>query len=291
MPPVTHPPDAQANRAVTSAPPLTVFAIPKAFRRNIGIIQNNAIRSWHALRPRPRIILLGDDEGTAEIAAELGLGHIPQVRRNEFGTPLLSSAFALAREAAPEGLMMFINSDIIMTSDLMRALEAVSLENALLVGRRTHLYVRYRIDFTDPDWESTMRRRAADMGVKGGYNAFDYFVYPQRLFPSVPSFAVGRGWWDHWLVAEARRAGAALIDATPSVLAIHQNHDFLSTEESVRNLALFGLPADAITIKLADRVLKDGRLMRHELAAFARFRRRLLRAVAKWAFLRSERLG
>ena len=40
--------------------PLTIFAVPRAFQRNIGVAQGNAIQSWRALRPRPRLILPGD---------------------------------------------------------------------------------------------------------------------------------------------------------------------------------------------------------------------------------------
>ena len=50
---------------------------------------------WGA--PRPRIILLGNDEGTAEIARELGLEHIPEIEGNRIRTPLLSSVFASRR--------------------------------------------------------------------------------------------------------------------------------------------------------------------------------------------------
>ena len=66
---------------------LTLFAIPKNFRGHIATIQRNAIASWTRLIPRPEIFLFGGEEGTAEIAHELGLRHFPEVARNEFGTP------------------------------------------------------------------------------------------------------------------------------------------------------------------------------------------------------------
>jgi hypothetical protein len=40
------------------------------------------------LRPQWEIILLGDDEGTADTAEEFGTEHIAEIARNEFGTPL-----------------------------------------------------------------------------------------------------------------------------------------------------------------------------------------------------------
>ena len=58
---------------------LTIFAIPKAFKGQFDAIQHNAIRSWVQLDPKPEVVLFGDDEGTAEIANELGLRHIPEI--------------------------------------------------------------------------------------------------------------------------------------------------------------------------------------------------------------------
>lgn len=45
---------------------ITIFSTPKPFRGHFEIIQRNAIQSWLRLRPGCEIILLGNDEGTAE---------------------------------------------------------------------------------------------------------------------------------------------------------------------------------------------------------------------------------
>src|SRR5215470_320731 len=60
---------------------LTIFATPKPFRDHIAVIQRNAIRSWTLLRPACEIILMGNDEGTADIAAEFGVRYVPEVAR------------------------------------------------------------------------------------------------------------------------------------------------------------------------------------------------------------------
>jgi hypothetical protein len=46
------------------------------------------------------------------------------------------------------------------------------------------------------------------------------------MFDGIPPFALGRWYWDNWLVYRARRIGGALIDASACVMAIHQNHDY-----------------------------------------------------------------
>jgi len=33
-------------------------------------------------------------------------------------------------------------------------------------------------------------------------------------------------YWDQWLVWKARETGAAVVDASEAVLAVHQNHDY-----------------------------------------------------------------
>jgi hypothetical protein len=69
---------------------LTIFSIPKAFKGHIDIIQHNAIESWTKLKSRPEVILLGNDEGTADVAREFGLRHLWNVATSDHGTPLLS---------------------------------------------------------------------------------------------------------------------------------------------------------------------------------------------------------
>src|SRR3989304_3454261 len=104
----------------------TLFAIPKAFRDHAGLIQRNALRSWTLLEPRPEILLFGDDEGTAEIAAELAVQHVPEVKRNRFGTPNLGDCFTLARKIAANPILCYVNADIILMNDLVDAVHKIA---------------------------------------------------------------------------------------------------------------------------------------------------------------------
>jgi hypothetical protein len=65
---------------------LSILAFPKPFRGHIATIQRNAIGSWTRLRPQCEIFLFGDDEGTAEVAKEFSVCHVPEMARNEYGT-------------------------------------------------------------------------------------------------------------------------------------------------------------------------------------------------------------
>jgi hypothetical protein len=63
------------------------------------------------------IILCGDETGVGEAAAELGVRHVPDVRRSEHGTPLLDSVFRAASSAARSPLLGYVNTDIILFPD------------------------------------------------------------------------------------------------------------------------------------------------------------------------------
>jgi hypothetical protein len=55
-------------------PLITIFSAPKPFTNpHIARIQRNAIRSWAMLAPEAEVVLLGEEDGLAQAAAELGV--------------------------------------------------------------------------------------------------------------------------------------------------------------------------------------------------------------------------
>ncbi|MGD0085397.1 MAG: FkbM family methyltransferase [Acidimicrobiales bacterium] len=207
---------------------LTIFSTAKPFRGHPAIIQRNAITSWLQLVPTPEIILFGDDDGVAELCDELGLRHVADVKTSESGAPLVSDMFERARELASNPTLCFVNADIIVPQ---RALDAVSRvvasqECFLLVGRRIDLDVDEPIDFGRPDWADELVRRAETSGRLRGDLCIDWFVFPKGLYPQLPEFAIGRTRYDNWLIWKAGDLGATVVDASPYVKVIHQNHDY-----------------------------------------------------------------
>ena len=194
---------------------LTIFALPKPFRGHIEVIQRNAMQSWTQLDPAPEILLFGDESGTAEIAQEFGLRHIPQIRRNEFGTPLVSDLFQQAQSAARHDTLCYVNSDIILLADFPQAVERTAgfREKFLMVGRRLDLDLAEPLLFDGNGWEGSLRSRALGQGRMNIARSIDYFVFPRSLYPPLPEMALGRFWWDNWLIWKARAVGAAVVDA------------------------------------------------------------------------------
>ncbi len=58
-------------------PYLTIFSLPKGFiEPHTTLIQRNALASWSHLGPDVEVILMGDDPGVAEAAAEFAVAHV-----------------------------------------------------------------------------------------------------------------------------------------------------------------------------------------------------------------------
>lgn len=247
---------------------LTIFTIPKAFRGHNGIVQRNAIRSWLELKSSCEVILIGDDAGVSDTARDLAVNHIPYVEKNEFGTPLLSSAFALAQKLASNDLMMYINSDIIVFKQLIETVQRISKPLFLLCGRRWDMNIDYEIDFREEYWADTLLQKVGTDGVLHGLSGMDYFIFRRHSVQMLP-FAVGRAGWDSWLIYDMRRKAIPVINASGVITAIHQNHDFSHSKfgekkrvggpELAANIKVAGGLSNMMTLRDADWLLtKDG---------------------------------
>ena len=262
---------------------LTFFAIPKHFRGLTAIIQRNAIKSWTFLKPCPEIILFGGEEGTAEIAAELGLVHISEVTRNTNGTPLANDLFKKAQQRAENDLLCYINADIILLEDFFKAVEMISLERFLMIGQRVDLDYNDSLDFSSKDWINRLRKKVKEEGKLHGHTGIDYIVFPRGLYREIPPFALGRTMWDNWLVYKARSLGVQVVDATSMATVIHQNHDYShhpgleagiwNGAEAEKNKELAGGLKYEFTIKDATLVLGPGGLEKPKLTRNLLYRR------------------
>jgi hypothetical protein len=207
---------------------VTFFTTAKAFHGHEGIIQRNALQSWRMLHPDVEVIVFGDDPGAAEVCAELGLRHEPEVKRKENGTKSVRSVFMRAQEIGRHEGLCYCNCDIVLTRDFRRAIETATdwRQDFLMIGRRWDVDVTEPIDFGRADWQDVLVARARREGFQRLYYNIDYFAFRRGLYREIPDLVIGRNWWDQWLVWQARAAGAAVVDASDAVCAVHQNHDY-----------------------------------------------------------------
>jgi hypothetical protein len=248
---------------------LTIFAVPKPFRGHVGMIQRSALGSW--VRLAHEVILFGDEEGIADAARDFGARHVPEVARNQFGTPLLNDVFRRAEFLCATPWLVYANGDIILREDFERAVSLLPRRPCLLAGKRWNLHVAEPIDFDQPDWSEALERRAREVGRLGNKAQNDYFAFRPGTLGEIPPFAVGRPWWDSWLLLHARAIGAWLVDATPSVVVIHQNHDYTHVPNAVgrrwegpegdENLRLAG-SKQLFSLKDATHHVLEGRVVR-----------------------------
>ena len=268
-------------------PLLTLFTVPKSFSGHVGVIQRNAIGSWKQLETDVDVILCGDDDGVSEMAGKLGVRHIPQVERNEYGTPILSSVFHAARAASDTPLLAYVNADIILFHDFVAAAAQLP-QTHLMVGGRWDVELGEQLDFRR-SWESSLRQTLDATGVRAPPLWIDYFVF-SRDSPLVdlPPFAVGRPHWDNWMIYRARSLGIPVVDATPSVDAVHQNHDYAHVPrgsgqlwhgpEAEANAALSG-DIPLMSLHHATHVLTSKGLRRATMSPYLRARWYTRRAV------------
>ena len=254
---------------------ITFFTIPKAWRGPDATRQRNAVASWRELGAR--VLLFGDEPGVAEAADALGAEHVSELDRNERGTPLLDGVFAEAHRRAAEGLLCFANADIVFGAELVTASVAVEEPRFLMVGESWDTAVEGELDF-GRDW-----RHSLGPGRKRGAGALDWFLFTHGIFETIPPFAVGRAAFDNWLVWRARDAGALVVDATPSIHAIHQAHGYShvsggfdatrSGEEAAANWRLIGSKSRVYTRFDATHILTK-RGLRRNLGATLRAKER-----------------
>jgi hypothetical protein len=251
---------------------LTIFSAPKPFTDpHIALIQRNAIRSWVELGPEVEVILVGEEDGLAQAAAELGVKYLPQVRRNASGTPLVSSMFELARQNSSSPLLACVNADILLLPDFLAAsrLSAGVRQEFLLVGQRWDLAVHQPLDFS-PGWPLRLNAELEKSGRLHTRGGSDYFIFPRRCFMDMPEFAIGRAGWDNWMIYSSRRHRWPCVDATESIQIIHQDHNYAHLPggeahyrqpESFENIRLAGGRRTIFTLMDADQRLVAGRFV------------------------------
>lgn len=250
---------------------LTIFTAPKPFiNPHIDIIQRNAIQSWLHLGSEVEVFLVGDEAGMGEVAAEFEVRQLPEVSCNDSGTPLVNSIFAAARRASGSPLLAYINADIILLPDFLDAAKKVSqqLDRFLIIGQRWDLDIHESLDFSD-GWDQRFKSILVARGNMHLPAGSDYFLFPRSLTIEMPDFAIGRAGWDNWMIYHARKQGWSVVDGTPSIIVIHQNHDYshlpdskphYELDESRTNETLAGGSANLYMVLDSDKQLVDGRV-------------------------------
>ena len=294
---------------------ITLFSAPKPFTDpHIAMIQRNAIKSW-TLLPDVEVILLGEETGLADVAKELGVKHIPNVARNEAGVPLISSMFQLAREHSNSDLLCIINADMILMPDFVEAASTVFhggrvvqseardvsrlQRNFVLLSQRWDYDIESPLEFAE-GWESQLRETVRKQNQLHRPAGSDFFLFPKSCYADIPNFTIGRAGWDNWMIYKARKEGRAVIDCTPSIMTVHQNHDYAHLPngkphyehpETNENIRIAGGQANIrYTILDSTHQLADGKLSCPKMTSLRFLRKFELFLRAIFFFLPEDRI-
>jgi len=258
---------------------LTVFTLPKPFEGDTGRIQRNAVRSWKRLDPDCEVFLCGNEAELDGVAAQLGVDRVPDIACNEFGTPLVSSAFERVAELSRHDVLCYSNADLIFLPDFLAAVQSVisELPRFLVVGECWDVGVEEEVP---EEGYAGLRRRASTAGTPRGPEWIDYFVFRKGTIGPLPDFAVGRPGWDNWMIWHARSESIPVVDITPTALVVHQSHGYSHVPrasgsrwegpEADANRELLDFRQNLFSIEFATHRLVDSKLVPNRTGGIGR---------------------
>jgi hypothetical protein len=259
-----------------SEPILTIFTAPKPFTNpHITVIQHNALLSWIKLGKTVQVLLIGEEDEMASIAKEFGIRQLTNVRRNQLGTPLISSMFEMAYQASASPYLAIVNTDILLSPDILEAIENVKarFEKFLIVGQRWSLNITEQLTYKENFYED-IRTRTLREGRLHSAKGSDYFIFPRSCFKEIPDFAIGRAGWDNWMIFKSRWEGWPLVNASQDVMVVHQKHDYshlpngqphYRLPETSENVRLAGGRFAIFTLQDTNYFLKSGSIYRSRI--------------------------
>jgi hypothetical protein len=206
---------------------ITFLTSCKPFTGPNSMNQVRAIRSWLAVAPGVEVIVYGRSEGAADVCALLGIRYVPEIECTQSGLPYLNAIAAHARDEAIHDTQVYLNCDILLDASLLRAVQDVQLPQYVMIGQRVDLDEAFDFESLDGDWLQALRaavcRNRATLHSPAG---MDYFVFTRGLWGDLPPVVIGRGTYDSALLAYCLRRRIAIVDATFSICALHQFHDY-----------------------------------------------------------------
>jgi len=139
--------------------------------------------------------------------------------------PVLRTMYLHAQNHTHTPWYCYANADIIFDKSLLSTLAFLTrhlakLRKVLVVGRRTNVNMGPGENVTSLNQVMYLARG----GKLGQSNAEDYFLTTRDGYPwnTIPNFVVGRVGYDNWIVTTALSKRIPVVDATGTILAVHQ---------------------------------------------------------------------
>jgi hypothetical protein len=180
-------------------------------------VQTDALLSWKNLKPKPEIIIIGNDPGTAEICKKHGFIHVTDVKCSSTGTPICIDFIRQAEKRASNDIMLLCSGDIYITQDTIEAAKAISKE-------KDEFCVVPRKKFVDIENGKVVRDVICGTGTPWAtWQGGDYWLHSKGIFEGMPDFLIGRHYLERWMYRWLCNKDA-LIDGTLAITCLHQKH-------------------------------------------------------------------
>jgi len=208
---------------------LTIFCSPKPFKNEAEWNQRNALRSWKAIHPEVEIFIFGSPTGAAEAAAEVDAALVPEIESSPSGAPSFNAMEKYVSRHGRHDLQLYVNCDILLNATMAIAMKAClhRFGKFMMVGERLDLVRGVSVDVRNPGWLDSLTPIVRDgQLVSHGPTGVDYFGFPRGLWADLPLVYMGRSLCDQALLHYCLKKHLPLIDASQSVVAVHQFHDY-----------------------------------------------------------------
>lgn len=233
-------------------PILTLFTT-WAEERDRYLVHNLTVKNWQSLIPYVIPVVFTNQSSVAKECRRHGWDVFPIRVWANGEIPVLKFMFLDIISFYNTSFYGFSNSDILFTDSLietltwLRKLRMIS-EPVMLVGKRTNVNYVGKEDIVT--WKR-LNEVASFRGKLFRGLAEDYFI-TSRYYPwkDIPEVVIGRPAYDNWLVYNARKQRQTVIDATRTILAVHQT-------TRAGNIEGKGRPNSSYNRDLLERLYKD----------------------------------
>ena len=210
------------------------FTCPKPFVKEYRIIQINALKSWLCLNPPPNVIFLGKEPGSEKVVKKFKIKKkILNIKKNKYNTPIVNDIFKKVNQYYQFNqfdIGVYINSDILILNSFQDLIVSLfsKFKNFLIIGRRHELKIDYYIS------KKNIKQILSEINLGKiplkGSSWIDYFIFTPNIFNAeeIPPFALGKTFWDKWLINYILKKNIPVIDATKAIKALHQTHKYIN---------------------------------------------------------------
>jgi hypothetical protein len=205
---------------------ITFLSSPKPFKGKDKENQYRAIRNWLTACESVEVILYGDSEGILDAGNDLNVKVIKNIETSSFGVPYFGAIVNHAAIYGKYDTQIYLNCDILL-SGICEASKALNFRNFLFIGQRIDLSDGIIIEEPSSIFKKVVRQLFEEKKIRMHESTgVDYFMFKRNMWKGLQPIIIGRGGYDNALLAFCKENKIPIIDGTPSVIALHQFHDY-----------------------------------------------------------------